>query len=226
MAASEQLSEQHQVEALMNDPEQLRKQQERYAELQRPIQLEELMDNPEWLRQQQELYEELQQLNLKNDSEQLGHLFEEQQLSSQLIDCMSRQEWVWQQQARYEELRQPSQVKALMNDPEQLKQQQEQQDKCAEQARIRRQRDNAGQLLGVDLSRVPLDDWSSFSAKLLNKHDQDREKGKHSYIILLDILKGGGANHVSDGERKSKEYENTKKLVVKECKKQLRRYIR
>ena len=204
MAAPEQLSEQHQ--------------------------LEELMNNPEWLRQQQELYEEIQQRKqleaMMNNPEQLEHLFEEQQLSSQLIDQMSKQEWLRQQQVLYEEMRQPSQVKALMNDSEQLKRQQEQQDKCAERARTGRQRDNAGLLLGINLSRVPEEAWSSFSAKLLNKHDKDREKGNHSYIILLDILKGGGANHVSDDERKSKEYEDMKKLVIKECKKQLRRHIR
>jgi predicted RNase H-like nuclease (RuvC/YqgF family) len=203
MAAPEQLSEQHQ--------------------------LEELMNNPEWLRQQQELYEELQQRKqleaLMNNPEQLEHLFEEQQLSSQLIDQMSKQEWLRQQQELYKELRRPRQIEDLMNNTEQLKQQQERQDKYVEEARTKNQKNKTGQLLGINLSRVSVKDWSSFSAKLLSKHEEDREEGKSSYRMLGDILQGGDTNHVSDDERKGKEYEDMKKLVIKECKKRLRRYI-
>jgi hypothetical protein len=199
MAAPEQISEQHQLEDLPSDPEwakQYSKQRHIDPQVSR-------MSFSEWVRQQRERY---------------ASLSETSQLEDQAIDP----EW----KRQYIEQKRINPQVARMSFSEWMSRQDEELKEGEEKAESKEQQRKTGELLGINLSRVPEGTWSSFSAKLLLERDKDREEGKHSYIILLDILKGGGANHVSDDERKSKEYEDMKELVVKECKKQLGRYIR
>jgi hypothetical protein len=75
----------------------------------------------------------------------------------------------------------------------------------------RKKKERAGQLLGIDLSKVPEERWAEFGTHILSEYGNFRFDGKDpneekDLIILGDLFSGGKSKFVNDEKRKSKEY--------------------
>lgn len=89
-----------------------------------------------------------------------------------------------------------------------------------EQSRNKQLMHDAGQLLGIDLSRVKTETWTSFSSNLLVEHgelfnDEPTHGEAKNLILLGDILYGGTTKYVTKEGRDDKEYKEMKQWVIK-----------